>query len=99
VHDLRGADRVTPQAPAPDDRQAELEVLRSRMGSYDHVPFVLIDGQKQRELALDPRAGFLLSLMDGLLTVQEIIDVSAMSERDGLVVLYDLMSRSAVALR
>ncbi len=93
------SDRVTPLVPEPEEHRAGLQRLRSKVGSYDHVPFPLLDRKQQRGLSLDQRAGFLLSLMDGRLSVQEVIDVSNMSEADVLRVLYDLMSQGVIALR
>ncbi len=76
-----------------------LQMMRAKVGTYEHVPFTLVDRQQQRWLSLDHRAGYLLSLMDGNLSIQEVMDVSSMSELDVLRVIYDLMSQSVIALR
>jgi hypothetical protein len=90
---------VTPLIPEPHALEPGLALLRSKVGSYNHVPFPLVDRQQQRGLSLDHRTGFLLSLMDGRLSIQDVMDVSNMSELDVLRVLYDLMSQGVVALR
>ena len=51
-----------------------------------------------RWLSLDHRAGFLLSCVDGRMTVEELIDVSCMSELDALRILCDLRDRGAIAM-
>ena len=76
-----------------------LQMMRAKVGTYESVPFTLVDRQQQRWLSLDHRAGYLLSLMDGNLSIQEVMDVSNMSELDVLRCIYDLMSQSVIALK
>lgn len=76
-----------------------LQMHRAKVGSFDQVPFVLIERQQLRWLSLDHRAGFLLSLMDGRLSVQEVVDTANMPELEVLRVLYELLSQGVVALR
>ena len=49
-------------------------------------------------LALDHRAGFLLSLVDGMSTVDEILDISGMTRLDALRIILDLTERNVVRL-
>jgi hypothetical protein len=49
-------------------------------------------------LSLDHRAGFLLSLVDGISTVEEILDMSGMTRLEALRLMYTLTQQNVVAL-
>jgi hypothetical protein len=50
------------------------------------------------ELALDHRSGFLLSLIDGKATVEEVLDMCAMPEPQALAILHELLRRGVVVV-
>jgi hypothetical protein len=52
----------------------------------------------QMYLSLDHRAGFLLSLVDGRLTIEELLDISGMPRLDALRILYGLLDQRVIAL-
>lgn len=93
----------------PDDRDAKhiAEVCRAklraiyigRLGSLDQVPVLAVAPSEFRWLSLDHRAGFLLSLIDGASTLEDVIDVSAMSQLEALRTLYNLMTQQIITLR
>ncbi len=70
-----------------------------RLGSLDQVPVLLVSPSELRWLALDHRAGFVLSLIDGVSTVEEIIDVSTMPQMEVLRTLYNLITQNVINLR
>jgi hypothetical protein len=48
--------------------------------------------------SLDHRSGFLLSLVDGQYTVDEILDMSGMSRLDALKIIHQLVEQEIVNL-
>lgn len=93
----------------PDDRDAThvAEVCRAklraiyvgRLGSLDQVPVLAVAPTEFRWLNLDHRAGFLLSLIDGISTIEDIVDVSAMPQLEVLRTLYQLSTQQVITLR
>lgn len=63
------------------------------------VPRVAIDRSAVAALSLDHRAGFLLSMMDGASTVQELLDVCGMPQMEALTLLDELVERGVVSLQ
>jgi hypothetical protein len=51
------------------------------------------------KLSLDPRAGFLLSRIDGSLSFEALFSVSGMSRLDTLRVLAQLLDQDIIAIR
>jgi hypothetical protein len=70
-----------------------------RLGTLDQVPVMMIPHAELRWLALDHRAGFVLSLVDGTSSIEEIIDVSTMAQLEVLRTLYNLLSQNVISLR
>lgn len=93
----------------PDDRDAThiAEVCRAklraiyvgRLGSLEQVPVLAVSPAEFRWLNLDHRAGFLLSLIDGVSTLEDIVDVSAMPQLEALRTLYQLNTQQIITLR
>lgn len=93
----------------PDDRDAThvAEVCRAklraiyvgRLGSLDQVPVLAVSPSEFRWLNLDHRAGFLLSLVDGVSTLEDIVDVSAMPQLEALRTLCHLSTQQIITLR
>ena len=46
--------------------------------SMDGVPWLIVTYDELREMPLDPRAGFVVSLIDGRSTVEMIVDIAAL---------------------
>jgi hypothetical protein len=69
-----------------------------RLGAADHVPRLAVHSGAITGLALDHRAGFLLSCVDGDSTVEEIIDVSAMPRLEAVRVLYELLQEGVIEM-
>jgi hypothetical protein len=58
---------------------------------------VLID-EKLREAPLDSRSGFVVSLLDGRTTVEELLDLSSMPVEETLAIVEDLRLRGIIQL-
>jgi hypothetical protein len=93
---------------APDDagarrcaqncRDVLTQMFAARIGPLDQVITVVVSPDEVQWLALDHRAGFLLSLVDGQSTVDEILDISGMTRLDALKIIFDLTERQVVRL-
>jgi hypothetical protein len=82
-------------------RQDALDAIEERCVEQlegQRTPKVVLDRAGVAALSLDHRAGFLLSLIDGTYTVQELLDVCGMPQMDALTLLYDLGERGVVVL-
>lgn len=79
------------------------EVLTSmysaRLGPLDQIVSVGLPCEQVRWLSLDHRSGFLLSLVDGCSTIDEILDISGMPKLDALRIMFSLFQERIIALR
>jgi len=93
----------------PDDQDAMhvAEVCRAklkaiyigRLGSLDKIPVLAVQRTNLRGLSLDHRSGFLLSMIDGMSSIEEIIDIAAMPPLEALRTLYNLVTQQIITLR
>jgi hypothetical protein len=93
----------------PDDQDAMhvAEVCRAklkaiyigRLGSLDKIPVIAVQRVNLRGLSLDHRSGFLLSMIDGMSSIEEIIDIAAMPPLEALRTLYNLVTQQIITLR
>jgi len=86
------------QRYATSCRDVLTQMYLSRLGGLDQVINVVLPPEELRWLNLDHRAGFLLSLVDGVSTVEEILDISGMSRLDALRILATLREQRAILL-
>jgi tetratricopeptide (TPR) repeat protein len=94
---------------APDDldaqayrelaRAALLRVYRARTGSGERVPFVRIAPNEVLKYNLPAPAGFLLSMIDGTISIDELLSVSGMDPFDALRALHNLLDAGIVEAR
>lgn len=75
------------------------QMYAARIGPLDRVPVVMIPRDQLRWLSIDHKAGFVLSLVDGVSTLEMIIDVSGMAELDTLRILSELAQQRIISLR
>lgn len=75
------------------------QMYATRIGPLDRVPVVMVPRDQLRWLSIDHRAGFVLSLVDGVSTLEMIIDVSGMPELDTLRILSELAQQRIISLR
>lgn len=75
------------------------KMYAARLGSLDRVPTVAVAREQMRWLSIDHRAGFVLSLVDGVSTVEMLLDVSGMPALDALRILGELLQQRIIALK
>lgn len=83
---------------AQNCRDVLTQMFAAKIGPLDQVMQVVISPQEVQWLSLDHRAGFLLSLVDGQSTVDEILDISGMSRLDALKIIHQLVEQQIVNL-
>ncbi len=71
----------------------------ARLGSLDRVPFVAVPREQLRWLSIDHRSGFVLSHVDGISSLEQILDVSGMPTLDALRILYELVQQRVIGVR
>ena len=79
-------------------RDVLTQMYSARLGSLDQVVRVAIPPEEIRWLSLDHRAGFLLSLVDGCSTMEEILDICGMPRLDALRIMFMLHEQRVVAV-
>ncbi len=79
-------------------REVLMQMYAARLGQLDQRVIVAIPPDQIRWLSLDHRAGFLLSLIDGSSSIEEILDVCGMTRLDALRILYNLLEQRVIAL-
>jgi hypothetical protein len=92
------ADDSDAQRYARSCRDVLMQMYSSRLGSLGQRVRVAVRGDQIRWLSLDHRAGFVLSLIDGSSTVEEVLDISGMNRLDALRILYTLYDQRVIAL-
>lgn len=109
--DYTGALAIAEKLLADDPRNATISgvadncrtVLRqmyiTKIGPMDRVPMVMVPRDQLRWLSIDHRAGFVLSLVDGVSSLEMILDVSGMPELDTLRILTELSQQRIIAFR
>lgn len=80
-------------------RARQVERYLERLGSRAHIPRVVVAPDELKWLALDHRAGFLLSHVDGMSSIEEVLDVSSMQELDALRILFELREQGVIDVR
>jgi hypothetical protein len=75
------------------------QMYTARIGPLDRVPLVEVARDQLRWLSIDHRAGFVLSLVDGVSSLEMILDVSGMPALDALRILYELVQQRIISFR
>lgn len=75
------------------------QMYTTRIGPLDRVPIVMVARDQLRWLSIDHRAGFVLSLVDGVSSLEMILDVSGMPELDALRILSELAQQRIISFR
>lgn len=94
----RSPDDPSARRCAQNCRDVLTQMFAARIGPLDQVISVAISPAEVQWLSLDHRAGFLLSLVDGQSTVDEILDISGMTRLDALKIIFDLTQQQVVRL-
>lgn len=80
-------------------RDVLTQMYSARLGPLSQIVSIAIPNDEIRWLSLDHRAGFLLSLVDGSLTLEEILDISGMSKLDALRLMFTLFDQHVISLK
>ena len=83
---------------ADNCRQVLEQMYCAKLGPLNQRPEVGVSADQLRWLSLDHRAGFLLSLIDGSSTVEELLDISGMPRFEALRTLCDLLEQNVITL-
>ena len=75
------------------------QMYTARLGPLDRVPYIAVPLEQLRWLSIDHRAGFVLSHVDGISSLEQILDVSGMPLLDTLRILYELVQHRVVSFR
>lgn len=63
------------------------------------VPWLVMTMDQVKGLPLDPRAGLIISLIDGLCTIEMILDMSGIPENEAIDILGRMMELKVIVLR
>lgn len=91
-------DDLDAQRYAQSCRDVLTQMYTARLGALSQRVRVAVPGDQIRWLSLDHRAGFVLSLIDGSSTVEELLDISGMNRLDALRIIYTLFEQRVIAL-
>lgn len=83
---------------AEDCRRVLLKMCEARLGSFAQRPAATMGSDQLRWLALDHREGFLLSLVDGSSTLDDLLDICGMPRLDALRIFADLLDKGVIKL-
>jgi hypothetical protein len=75
------------------------QMYTARIGPLDRVPVVEVAPDQLRWLSIDHRTGFILSLVDGVSSLEMILDVSGMPPLDALRMLFELVQQRIISVR
>lgn len=95
----REPDNMQARQCAQNCRQRLIQLYASKIGDLSGVPVQALSENQMRWLGLDHRSGFLLSRVDGLSTVEEVLDVCGMPRLEALKTLVDLLERGAIRVQ
>lgn len=79
-------------------RDVLTQMYAARLGALDQPVQVAVPPDQVRWLSLDHRAGFLLSLVDGSSTIDEILDISGMPRLEALRIMFTLFEQQIIRL-
>lgn len=86
------------RAMAEKCEEVLLDMYTSRVAGLSRIPHTVMTPDQIRWLSLDHRAGFLLSMMDGSSSVEDILDISGMARLEALRVICSLLDQKVIAL-
>lgn len=79
-------------------QQALQELHAFATGARQQVPVLLVDRSKIAQLKLDHRAGFVVSLIDGLTPIELLTDLSPMPAHETYEILFGLLRDGIITL-
>jgi hypothetical protein len=75
------------------------QMYTARIGPLDRVPVIDVARDQLRWLSIDHRTGFILSLVDGVSSLEMILDVCGMPALDALRMLFELVQQRIISIR
>lgn len=75
------------------------QMYAARLGSLDRVPVIMVPPEQLRWMSIDQRAAFMLHNIDGMSTLEMILDVSGMPALDAMRILTELVQQRVIAFR
>jgi hypothetical protein len=75
------------------------QMYTARIGPLDRVPVVMVPPDQLRWLSIDHKAGFVLSHIDGISSLEMILDVSGMPTLEALRILCELAQQRIISFR
>jgi hypothetical protein len=93
--------RIDPDRGDAFERHEPYSTLREIVPAVDYfscVPRLAVSAQELALLPLDHREGFLIACVDGVSTIETILDVSAMPAEEALVILESLVERGVLLI-
>ena len=94
----RDPDRIELEGFVDGVRSQLLKQYRDQVGDLQGVPTVVADKTAVMRFNLPADAGFMLSLVDGKTTVQEIVSISGMDAFDAFRILKGLLEAKIAAV-
>jgi hypothetical protein len=87
-------------APTPGklDTRAIDKTYLDAVGGPNGIPRLAVSPAKLTSLALQPQAGFLISMIDGQSSVDDLIDISGLSRLETLRMLYHLLQQGVISV-
>lgn len=92
-------DNADVQRYAESCRDVLQQMYMARLGALDQIPIVAVPAEQLRWLTLDHRAGFLLSHVDGVSTLEEILDISGMPHLEAMRLIYELLQQKVIVFQ
>jgi hypothetical protein len=83
---------------ASNCRSRLIQLYMSKLGPMNQTVTQALEVSQVRWLGLDHRSGFLLSRVDGVSTVEEVLDICGMPRLEALKTLAELLERGAIRL-
>ncbi|MGZ3454285.1 MAG: hypothetical protein ACXVEF_32060 [Polyangiales bacterium] len=90
---------IDAQRYAESCRDVLKQMYAARLGPLEQVPMVAVPAEQLRWLTLDHRSGFLLSHVDGVSTLEEILDISGMPHLEAMRIIYDLLQQKVIVFQ
>ncbi len=94
----RDPDRIELEGFVDGVRSRLLKQYRDQVGDVEAIPRIIADQAAVMRFNLPADAGFLLSLVDGQTTVQEIVSISGMDAFDAFQILKSLLEANIAAV-
>jgi hypothetical protein len=85
-------------ASAPPASEEEAKLV-AQVISLKKIPFLRVTPDALTKLPLDHRAGFVLTMIDGASSIDDLIDASGMSRLDVLRIVVSLIGKGVVGVK